>query len=154
MSMSTYAVGRGKPPLHTRFQKGQSGNPSGKPGPAKLAKQRFERALFAALDGSTAELEHARPESVMAAVAQQMARDAAAGRPGAVRMLLSLLDAECAKADAEDTAERRALDAELLSLVQRITQGKERYYGANAPRIRPPQAPHLARLSGSDRRCG
>jgi hypothetical protein len=30
---SNYTIGRGKPPLHTRFQKGQSGNPSGKPGP-------------------------------------------------------------------------------------------------------------------------
>jgi hypothetical protein len=29
---SNYTVGRGRPPLHTRFQKGQSGNPSGKPG--------------------------------------------------------------------------------------------------------------------------
>ncbi len=40
-SPSPYTVGRGKPPLHTQFKKGQSGNPSGKPGPAKLAKQRF-----------------------------------------------------------------------------------------------------------------
>ena len=24
-----YAVGRGKPPVHTRFKKGQSGNPRG-----------------------------------------------------------------------------------------------------------------------------
>lgn len=26
-----YRVGRGKPPLHSRFQKGQSGNPRGRP---------------------------------------------------------------------------------------------------------------------------
>jgi Family of unknown function (DUF5681) len=26
-----YAVGYGKPPLHTRFRKGQSGNPGGRP---------------------------------------------------------------------------------------------------------------------------
>jgi hypothetical protein len=26
-----YEVGYGKPPAHTRFRKGQSGNPSGKP---------------------------------------------------------------------------------------------------------------------------
>jgi len=120
---STYTVGYGKPPLHTRFQKGQSGNPSGKPGPAKLAKQRFQHALFAALEGSAENLEVAKSDSVVAAVALQMARDAAAGRPGAVRMLLSLLDRECAKAEAEDTAERRALDAELLSLVQGKKQG-------------------------------
>ncbi len=49
---STYTVGKGRPPMHTRFKKGQSGNPSGKPGPAKLAKQRFQRALFVALEGS------------------------------------------------------------------------------------------------------
>ena len=27
----SYAVGYGKPPLHTRFRKGQSGNPAGRP---------------------------------------------------------------------------------------------------------------------------
>ena len=28
---SEYAVGRGRPPLHSRFKKGQSGNPNGRP---------------------------------------------------------------------------------------------------------------------------
>jgi len=30
-----YEVGYGKPPLHTRFEKGQSGNPRGRPKGAK-----------------------------------------------------------------------------------------------------------------------
>jgi Family of unknown function (DUF5681) len=30
MSKKDYAVGRGKPPVHTRFKKGQSGNPKGR----------------------------------------------------------------------------------------------------------------------------
>lgn len=34
---SRYEVGRGKPPKHTRFKKGQSGNPNGRPPRKKLA---------------------------------------------------------------------------------------------------------------------
>ena len=124
-SMSTYAVGYGRPPLHTRFQKGQSGNPSGKPGPAKLAKQRFERALFAALEGSEAEVEQSQPDKLVATVAKRIALDAAAGRIASVKLLLSLLDAGCREADAEEVAARQAEEAEALSLVQGKTQGND-----------------------------
>src|SRR4051812_43810686 len=34
-----YAVGKGKPPAHSRFQKGQSGNPKGAPKKASLRAQ-------------------------------------------------------------------------------------------------------------------
>ena len=124
-SASTYAVGYGRPPLHTRFQKGQSGNPSGKPGPAKLAKQRFERALFAALEGSEAEVQQSQPDKLVAAVAKRIALDAAAGRIASVKLLLSLLDAGCREADAEEAAARQAEEAEALSLVQGKTQGND-----------------------------
>jgi hypothetical protein len=33
--MSTYTVGRGKPPIASRFKKGQSGNPKGRPKASK-----------------------------------------------------------------------------------------------------------------------
>jgi len=91
---SNYAVGRGKPPLHTRFQKGQSGNPSGKPGPAKLARQRFQRALYAALDGETADLRDSLPRGTLEFLARRFALDALGGRIGAMKLILSELDRE------------------------------------------------------------
>ncbi|HEX4156854.1 MAG TPA: DUF5681 domain-containing protein [Rhizomicrobium sp.] len=124
-SNSAYTVGRGRPPLHTRFKKGQSGNPSGKPGPARLAKQRFQRALFAALEGTTEELELAKPDKVIAALARRMALDAVAGRGSAQRQLLSLLDAETEKeVQAEERGREPSInEADLFSLLQGKTQG-------------------------------
>jgi hypothetical protein len=40
-----YEVGYGKPPRHTRFQKGQSGNPRGRPGGSKNLKTLLSEAL-------------------------------------------------------------------------------------------------------------
>ena len=40
-----YEVGYGKPPLHTRFAKGQSGNPRGRPPGAKNMKTLLTKAL-------------------------------------------------------------------------------------------------------------
>jgi Family of unknown function (DUF5681) len=105
---SNYTVGRGKPPLHTRFQKGRSGNPSGKPGPAKLARQRFQRALYAALEAETVELKEARPRGNLDVMARRIALDAAGGRVQAMRLILSELDKEITRGDAaEDVEEER-----------------------------------------------
>ena len=127
---STYTVGRGKPPLHTRFQKGQSGNPSGRPGPTKLAKQRFERALYAALERSEAELERSKPDTVIAGIARRMALDAVAGRMSAVKLVLSLLEAQSGtSARMEDeAAEQLFTGAELFSLLQGKNQGNEKQW--------------------------
>ena len=94
---SSYTVGRGKPPLHTRFQKGQSGNPSGKPGPAKLARQRFQRALFAALEGEAADLKQSLPRGILDVLVRRLALDAVGGRIAAVKVILSELDKEIAR---------------------------------------------------------
>ncbi|HWY14663.1 MAG TPA: DUF5681 domain-containing protein [Rhizomicrobium sp.] len=45
-----YEVGYRKPPLHTRFKKGVSGNPGGRPGAKKLAFGRFLLAIDWALE--------------------------------------------------------------------------------------------------------
>ncbi|HEY2446720.1 MAG TPA: hypothetical protein VGI20_13375 [Rhizomicrobium sp.] len=57
-----YEVGHGKPPVHTRFKKGVSGNPSGRPGPKKLV---FGRLLLAIEWAMMQE-----PETVAAKLAQ------------------------------------------------------------------------------------
>jgi hypothetical protein len=121
-STTAYTIGRGKPPLHTRFQKGQSGNPSGKPGPAKLAKMRFQRELCAALEAAPEELALSKPATALAAMARRMVLDAGAGRGAAQRLVLSRLDAGCAREDEEASARERN-EADAFSLVQGESQG-------------------------------
>jgi hypothetical protein len=41
-----YEVGYGKPPKHTRFKPGQSGNPKGRPKASKDFRSLLHRALF------------------------------------------------------------------------------------------------------------
>jgi hypothetical protein len=126
MSTATYAVGWGKPPLHTRFKKGRSGNPSGKPGPAGLAKQRFLRALCAALEESVEELELSKAGSTLDSIARRTVRDAAQGRMPAVRLVISQLDAErgTEPQTEEDSRVQSADEPEPEpSLVQGKTQG-------------------------------
>ena len=127
-----YAVGRGKPPAHTRFKKGQSGNPGGKPGPAKLLKARFQRALYEALEKKTMDVALAKPENALASVARQLTLDAMAGSTGAQRLMLSLLDAEIARDETNEveTVERLPAggveernEAQTFSLVQGKKQG-------------------------------
>jgi hypothetical protein len=92
MSESPYPVGYGRPPEHTRFQKGRSSNPGGKAGPKKRLKQAFEAALSEALDADRWELKDAKPAKVIEAMARQIALDALSGRASDRRLVLSLLD--------------------------------------------------------------
>ncbi|MGH6890089.1 MAG: DUF5681 domain-containing protein [Rhizomicrobium sp.] len=89
-----YSVGPGRPPLHTQFRKGQSGNPGGKPGPAKYMRKRFNVALREALEKPTRELAAARPTNALCAVARQLALDATFGRVASQRFVVDLLDRE------------------------------------------------------------
>jgi Family of unknown function (DUF5681) len=112
MSGSLYPVGYGRPPAHTRFQKGQSGNPGGRPGPKKLLKQDFDAALGDALDSDEEVLRNAKPARVIEALARQITLAALEGRPSAQRLVVSLLDRETVgAAAAADEAQRRDEDA-------------------------------------------
>lgn len=51
MTKSSYSVGKGKPPAHTQFKKGQSGNPGGKPkSPKSRATTSMQRRLKDAIE--------------------------------------------------------------------------------------------------------
>jgi hypothetical protein len=57
-----YAVGRGKPPVNTRFKKGQSGNPRG-PRPKNLPAlliEALDEPVTATIDGEQREISSAR----------------------------------------------------------------------------------------------
>jgi hypothetical protein len=87
-----YEVGYGKPPVHSRFQKGQSGNPSGKPGPAKTRRYRFAQKLEAALLESTETVAHMPCTTNLAAGAKGMALDMVRGKTPTIRLIFDLLD--------------------------------------------------------------
>src|SRR5207244_13422125 len=55
-----YVVGYGKPPLHTRFQKGRSGNPNGRP----RGRKNMSTLLSDALNGSVIVVENGRRKKI------------------------------------------------------------------------------------------
>jgi hypothetical protein len=92
MSEDPYHVGYGRPPVHSRFQKGQSGNPGGRPGPEKHLKQHFDVALSDALNADEEALRQAKPGTVLESFARRLALRALEGRPSAERQVLSILE--------------------------------------------------------------
>jgi Family of unknown function (DUF5681) len=114
-SESGYQVGPGRPPLHTRFQKGQSGNPGGrrtKSLPALLADALNETVVMT-IDGRRREL--TKREAI---VAQMVDKSASAGLR-ATKMLIDMMkDVEHKAGDAAPPPEPRRLAAPDKAVVQ------------------------------------
>ena len=91
MSEPAYMVGYARPPRHTRFEKGRSGNPGGRPGPKKLAEQVFARAIGEALNTDTETLCQPTAEKAILAFARRLVVRAVDGQPSAQKLLVSLL---------------------------------------------------------------
>lgn len=84
-----YPVGYKKPPLHSRFQKGQSGNPEG----GRLHRRHdgpLAALLEAALDARMAARSR-RPRTRRQAIVVGLVEKSAAGDLGAVKLLLDLV---------------------------------------------------------------
>jgi hypothetical protein len=88
---ASYEVGYRKPPRHTQFQKGQSGNPGGRPR-RSLAGRLEELALYEAYRTTVVtEDGHAMPMPVIQAVLRRQLESAAGGNVRAQRDILAMI---------------------------------------------------------------
>jgi hypothetical protein len=88
-SEGVYQIGYGKPPCHTRFKQGQSGNPKGRPPGAK----NLSTLLSEALNESVVIAENGgrRKISKRQAIIKQLVNRSAKGDWRAVKLLLDIL---------------------------------------------------------------
>lgn len=117
-------VGRGRPPKHTQFPKGVSGNPSGRPkGSKNLSTLIMEAAhgqVTATIDGKQ------RRISKVQATTMQLATKAAAGDPKAMIKFLDWIDEIEARAAAARPAQYplSEADIEVIKAVFNRLEGK------------------------------
>ena len=112
-----YAVGYGKPPLHTRFQKGKSGNPKGRP----RGKKNMSTLLSAALDAAIIVVENGRRKKISKreAIITQLVNKSASADLKATQIVLAMLqDVEARADDSSDSAAFTEADQEIIQRIQ------------------------------------
>src|SRR6201987_4905576 len=112
-----YVVGYGKPPLHTRFQKGRSGNPKGRP----RGKKNMSTLLSAALDASIIVVENGRRKKITkreAIVTQLVNKSAAADLKATPIVLTMLREIEAQHDSSPDAAVFTEADHEIIRRIQ------------------------------------
>ena len=87
----SYEIGYGKPPVHSRYRKGQSGNPGGQPGPRRTAERCVQAELEELLFLSPEEFARSAARDGFGGVAADLTRGAVGGRTAAVRLLFSFV---------------------------------------------------------------
>ena len=112
-----YVVGYGKPPLHSRFQKGRSGNPKGRP----RGRKNMSTLLSDALNGSVIVVENGRRKKITKreAIVTQLVNKSASADLKATQMVLAMLSDLESRADASaDPAPFTEADQQVIQRIQ------------------------------------
>jgi hypothetical protein len=120
-----YEVGYGKPPRHTRFKKGQSGNPRGRPKGSKNLPTLLTEALNEPV--VVAENGRRRKITMRQAIIKQLVKRSATADLRAMKILLDMVrDLERqAESASPETAEFSEADEKVLEqLRSRFSKGK------------------------------
>jgi len=110
-----YEVGYGRPPRHTRFRKGQSGNPRGRPKGARgfyieLSEELAEKITIQ-------ERGRARTVTKQRAVIKRAMEQALQGNPRALAMLLSYAQKAPERSDEAEATQLSADELKMLDIV-------------------------------------
>ena len=115
-------VGPGKPPRHTRFKPGQSGNPKGRPKGSKnfatILQQQLTKKITITVDGKP------RRVTVQEVIARRLATDSMKGTTKAMELLIRLTSTKSDEGAGKDVASETVLpDKEALRRIhKRITK--------------------------------
>jgi hypothetical protein len=85
-----YPVGYKKPPVHTRFKPGQSGNPRGRPKRKPTESERLRKVLESRLPITENGKKKSLPVSEV--VLKQLGKQSAEGKLAAIRLLFKIME--------------------------------------------------------------
>jgi Family of unknown function (DUF5681) len=111
-------VGPGKPPRHTRFKPGQSGNPNGRPKGSKnfatILQQQLRKKVTITVDGKPKRV------ALQEVIARRLANDSMKGTTKAMELLIRLTSAKSDEGAGKDVARKTVLpDKDALRRIQK-----------------------------------
>ena len=113
-SNPSYEVGYGKPPLHSRFQKGQSGNPKGRAKGTRNFATLFSEAMMKPV--VITENGQRKKISKFAAAMTQLANDAARGDKKSIQLAFAMLQALETAAQGQENHDENRQEAKVIHI--------------------------------------